>query len=39
MEHHKISKFLNDSEVSKFLTRKLAEVNIYHAVNILSTKI
>ena len=27
MEHYKISKLLNDSPVSKFLTKKLTEVN------------
>ena len=27
MEHHKISKLLIDSTVSKFVTRKLIEVN------------
>ena len=27
MEHYKISKFLNDSAISKFLTKKLIEVN------------
>ena len=27
MEHHKISKLLNDSTVSKFVTRKWIEVN------------
>ena len=27
MEHHKISKLLNDSTVPKFLTRKWIEVN------------
>ena len=27
MEHHKISKSLNDSTVSRFATRKLIEVN------------
>ena len=27
MEHHKISKLLNDSIVSKFVTRKWIEVN------------
>ena len=27
MEHHKISKLLNDSTVSKFVTRKWVKVN------------
>ena len=27
MEHHKISKLLNDSTVSKFVTRKFIKVN------------
>ena len=27
MEHHKISKLLNDSAVSKFVTKKWVEVN------------
>ena len=27
MDHHKISKLLNDSTVSKFVTRKWIEVN------------
>ena len=27
MEHHKISKLLNDSTLSKFVTRKWIEVN------------
>ena len=27
MEHHKISNLLNDSTVSKFLTRKWIEIN------------
>ena len=37
-EHYKISQLLNDSTVSKFLTKKWIEVND-QVVNILSTKI
>ena len=38
MEHFKISKLFNDLTVSKFVTKKWIEVNIYLVVNILSTK-
>ena len=37
MEHYKISKLLNDSTVSKFVTKKLIEINYLsngqHSVN------
>ena len=39
MEHYKISKWLNDSTVSKFVTKIWVEVNGYQVVNILSTKV
>ena len=39
MEHPKISKLLNDSTVSKFVTRKWIEVNDLSGVNIPSTRI
>ena len=39
MEHYKISKWLNDSTVSKFVTKICVEVNGYQVVNILSTKV
>ena len=32
-------KILNDSTVSKFVTKKWIEINSYQAVNILPTKI
>ena len=39
MEHYKIYKLLNDSTVSKFVTKKWVGVIIYQVVNILLTKI
>ena len=39
MEHHKKSKFLKDSIVSKFVTTKWVEVNDLSGVNILPTKL
>ena len=38
MGHYKISKLLDDSTVSKFVTKKWVEVMIYQVVNIISTK-
>ena len=38
MEQSKISKLLNDSTESKFLTTEWIEVNDYQVVNILPTK-
>ena len=39
MEHRKISRLLNDSNMSKFLAGKWIEVNDLSAVNNLPTKI
>ena len=39
IEHCKIYKSLNDSTVSKFVTRKWIERMVYQAVNVLSTRI
>ena len=39
MEHYKISKLLNDSTVSKFVTKNGLNWMIYQMVNILLTKI
>ena len=38
MEHYKISKTLNNSTVSKFITKKWIEVNYLSSGNILVTK-
>ena len=39
MGHYKISKLLDDSTVSKLVTKKWVEVMIYQVINIISTKI
>ena len=38
MEHYKIYKTLNNSTVSKFITKKWIEVNYLSSGNILVTK-
>ena len=39
MEHYKVSKLLNDSTRSKFVTKNGSKEMIYEVVNILMTKI
>ena len=39
MEHYKISKLLNDSSISKFMTKNVSKLMNYQVVNILLTKI
>ena len=38
MEHYKTSELLDDSTVSKFVTKKWIKINDFQVVNILLTK-